>query len=172
MLRPPAASSRPARGVVLAVLAGVAVVALSPTTRALEGSLLVAGALVLLVLVQRVRAVDLSGRHSSYELALRRPAPTSTRIGELERIERAVALANANAFDLHFRLRPILREIAAHRLARRGLELDGGSPAVPGALGDELWELVRPDRTPPDNRAGPGLPLPRLEAAVGALEAV
>ena len=173
MLRPPAASSRPARGVVLAVLAGVAVVALSPTTRALEGSLLVAGALVLLVLVQRVRAVDLSGRHSSYELALRRPAPTSTRIGELERIERAVALANANAFDLHFRLRPILREIAAHRLwARHAVDLDRAPDRARPLVEDRVWEVVRPGRPAPRDAFGPGLRQRDLAAIVDGLERI
>ena len=65
----------------------------------------------------------------------------------------------ARAFDLHYRLRPVVREIAAGRLERRGLRLDTGNDAVRERLGEELWQLTRPDREPPHNRqgAGPGL---------------
>ena len=41
----------------------------------------------------------------------------SQSLPELERTDRAVLLSASNAFDVHYRLRPILREIAAQRLA-------------------------------------------------------
>ena len=65
-------------------------------------------------------------RPSAFDAALRtRPGPVQ-RIPELERMEREVALGLATAFDLHYRLRPRLRGIAAELLAsRRGIELDG-----------------------------------------------
>ena len=153
-------------------LAAVAILALAPSARALEGSILVAGALLLLVLVGRARALDRPRGPSAYEEALRRRPRAPVRFGELAAVERAVALGSSNVFDLHFRLRPLLRDVATHRLARHGLELDGGSPAVPAALGEELWELVRPDRPAPRDRSAPGIGLPRLEAALHALEAV
>ena len=37
-------------------------------------------------------------------------------------------------------------------------------------LGDETWELVRPDRPEPADRHAPGLPLGALERAVASLE--
>jgi hypothetical protein len=43
---------------------------------------------------------------------------------------------------------------------------------VRALLGEELWELLRPDRRPPEDRLGPGLPLPQLQAAVERLEAI
>ncbi|MET0607959.1 MAG: hypothetical protein ABW045_04315, partial [Gaiellaceae bacterium] len=91
----------------------------------------------------------------------------------LAKLEREVVLASGTSFDVHFRLRPVLREIAVHRLAsRRGLTLDSGSPEVRTLVGDELWEVVRPDREPPDDRFGPGLPLARLRLALDRLESI
>jgi hypothetical protein len=61
-----------------------------------------------------------------------RPRRMTQRLPELERTERAVLLSASTAFDVHYRLRPILREIAAQRLAtRRGLLLDDGGAAPP-----------------------------------------
>ena len=36
-------------------------------------------------------------------------------------------MASARQFDLHYRLRPILRDVAAARLERRGLALDSAA---------------------------------------------
>ena len=51
--------------------------------------------------------------------------PEPARIAELDRLEREVALATSRDFDLHYRLRPVLREIAdvAARAARRRARL-------------------------------------------------
>lgn len=92
------------------------------------------------------------------------------RIPELDRLEREVALAASRDFDLHFRLRPVLREIAQSRLERRGVQLDSESPRVRELLGDELWELTAADREPPAYRQAPGLPLEDLERTVVRLE--
>ena len=80
-------------------------------------------------------------------------------------MERGVTLGVAHAFDFHARLRPLLRDVAAARLAlSRGIDLD--SPAGRAALGEEAWELLRPDRPAPDDRFGPGVPAERLRALV------
>jgi hypothetical protein len=92
---------------------------------------------------------------------------------DLERTERLLTISAATAFDFHYRLRPILREVAEQRLAdRRGLRLDGGGPEVEAILGDELWQLVRPDREPPRDRFLPDVDRATLERAVAQLEAV
>jgi hypothetical protein len=97
----------------------------------------------------------------------------SARPRELAKLEREVVLGTATAFDVHMRLRPLLREIAAHRLAsRRGLDLDTGSGAVRAALGEDVWRLVRPGVEPPDDRFAPGLPLPALRTALDTLERI
>jgi hypothetical protein len=158
-------------GVLVAVLIAFSTV---PRERVIDGYLLFVGGLLLFGLVRATRqAGESEASGSPYERALRRRERAPARPGELARLEREVALAAGNSFDLHFRLRPVLREIAAHRLVtRRGVALDGGSLEVPALLGDELWEIVRPDRAPPDDRFGPGLPLARLRGLLERLERI
>jgi hypothetical protein len=82
-------------------------------------------------------------------------------------------MAAGTAFDVHYRLRPLLRDIAEHRLAaRRGLVLDSGNEAVRKALGEELWELVRPDRAAPRFHHDPGFRVAQIREAVETLEAI
>ena len=161
----------------LAVTVGLVLLVLTlfvpvPRERLLDGYVLFVGGLVLLGLARLTSRTGHESR-SVYEAALRPVRPRPERLRELARLEREVSLGATHSFDLHVRVRPHLRAIAEHRLeSRRGLRLDDGSPAVRALLGDELWELVRPDRRPPDDRLSPGLPVPRLRAAVERLEAI
>ena len=99
------------------------------------------------------------------------PEPPEERpIAELHRLGRELTMGSTRAFDLHYRLRPVLREIASARLEQRGLVLDSGSSAVQDALGDELWELTAPDREPPHNRLAPGAGLEKLDRTITRLE--
>jgi hypothetical protein len=163
---------------VLAVAVGLLVAALvgfagAPVGRIVDGYVLFVGSLLLLGLVRATRLAGDTGERSGYEQALRRRERARARPRELARLEREVSLATGTAFDLHFRLRPVLREVAAHRLAtRRGLALDAGSPEVRALLGEELWELVRPEREPPADRFAAGLGLVRLRGAVDRLERI
>jgi hypothetical protein len=110
---------------------------------------------------------------SPFDAALRRRPRRPERLPELERFEREVALGLATAFDLHFRLRPSLRRTAGELLAsRRGIELDADPDAARRALGNETWELVRPDREPPPDRFAPGLDVAALRRVVSTLEAI
>jgi hypothetical protein len=91
-------------------------------------------------------------------------------IAELDRIDRLVVLGAANEFDLHYRLRPLLRQIVAERLYDlHGVELDRDPERARPLLGDELWEVVRPDRKV-GRRLGPGLPAAELAGHVERLE--
>jgi hypothetical protein len=97
----------------------------------------------------------------------------SRRLPELDRTERAVLLSASTAFDVHYRLRPILREIAGMRLAtRRGLGLDADTEAARAIVGEETWQLVRPDREPPEPRWGPGISARQLREVVAVLERI
>lgn len=90
---------------------------------------------------------------------------------ELERTERVLTMATSASFDLHFRLRPMLREVAEQRLAdRHGLALDGGGERVERLLGDGLWAIVRPDREAPRRRFGPGVEPAELAGMIDRLE--
>jgi hypothetical protein len=134
---------------------------------------LVLGALAVLGAVLATRKAFPADEGSALAAALEREPRRPIRPHELERLEREVTLGTSTAFDLHYRLRPALREIAEQRLAdRRGLRLDAGGPEVEDALGAELWELVRPDRQPPVERHARGLDVARLRRIVARLEAL
>jgi hypothetical protein len=95
------------------------------------------------------------------------------RPAELERLEREVHLSLAGSFYLHHRLRPVLREIASHRLLlRHGLDLDLRPDAAQALLGDTAWSWLRPDRPEPRDRWAPGPPLAELTAVIDALERI
>jgi hypothetical protein len=95
------------------------------------------------------------------------------RLRQLEAIERRLSGARANAYELHTRLRPTVIEIAAARLARRhGVQLGSDPNACRPLLGAHVWELVRPDREPPEERFGHGWERRELEALVYELERI
>ena len=162
----------------LAVLVGLGLLGASlfypvPAGRAVQAYLLFLGALVAFLLVQATREASPATAESAYERALRRRVRRPARPPELEKLEREVVLSAMSSFDLHMRLRPLLREVAAHRLAtRRGLDLDLGGPEVEAALGPELWHLLQPHREPPHDRFAPGLPLGDLRRVLDTVERI
>jgi len=140
---------------------------------ALAAWVLAVGAVGLALLVAATRDALPEPRPSPLDPDADDEGPPSKTLPELASVERIVGLGLDSAFDVHFRLRPLLRELAEHRLAtRRGIDLDAGPDAARLALGDELWELVRADRERPADRLARGLTLAEVEAAVAALEAV
>jgi hypothetical protein len=134
-------------------------------TLALRIYLLFLGALLMLVVVSAVNAAAPRVRRSDLTAALdERPAPAGP-VSQLVKIEREVTLSIGNAYDLHTRLLPHLREIAFARLERRGQR------PGPDTLG-RWWELLRPDRPEPSDRFGPGIPERELRELVADLEAI
>lgn len=127
--------------------------------------LLFLGGLLMLVVVSAVSAAAPRARRSDLSAALNeRPEPAGP-VPQLAKVEREVTLAIGNAYDLHTRLLPHLREIAAARLERRGQR------PGPDTLG-RWWELLRPDRPEPSERFAPGIPEAELRALVADLEAI
>jgi hypothetical protein len=101
------------------------------------------------------------------------PAPERLPPHSLGRIEHEVALSAAGSFDLHFRLVPRLRALASGLLSsRRSLSLEASPDQAREVLGDEAWELVRPDRPAPQERLGKGMPPSELARVVDALETI
>jgi type IV secretory pathway TrbD component len=90
----------------------------------------------------------------------------------LEELEHAVEFAGSTAFDFHFRLRPHLMRAARGALDRHGVDLEGQPERSRQLLGQEAWELVRPDRPPPERRNARGLDLGRLQRVVDRLDAL
>jgi hypothetical protein len=139
----------------------------------LDVYVLTVGAMALLAAILATRRAFPAEEGSSLAEALEREERGPVRPPELERTERLLSMASTTAFDLHYRLRPVLREVAEQRLADRcGLRLDSGDPRVREACGEELWEVVRPDREPPDVRYRPGLKPSVLGRLVERLEEI
>ncbi len=93
-----------------------------------------------------------------------------SRPGALEQLEWMVGSGRHTAGDVQVRVRPVLREIAVALLRRRGVRLDADSERARALLGDELWEIVKPDRPRPSDHRLPGLELSTLERLVERLE--
>jgi hypothetical protein len=146
--------------------------ALAPGRHELELDIyaLTLGALAVVCAVTWLRRALPPAGESSLQRALERARPARSQLPELARLERELYIGAAQAFDLHYRVRPVLREIALARLAERGLRLDSGEEAVREALGDELWDLVRPDREPPADRQGGAIGFAGVERLVARLE--
>lgn len=134
----------------------------------LDVFILVAGGIALVNVVIAAREAYPLEEGSALAEALDREPATPHRPAELERLERELTMAASTAFDLHARLRPVLREIASTRLAARGVRLEDGE----AELGADVWELVRPDRAPPTDRHAEGIPPQRLRRVVEELEAL
>lgn len=168
--------SRLDRSVALAITAtiwaGLFLVVL-PDRAALVGHiwLVVVLALALGVALERLRR-DLPRRASSFDAAFAPRANSRARPASLERAEREVTLATGTAFDVHFRLRPMLQSLSAGLLLRRGIDVERDPARAEELLGPEVWELVRPDRPPPDDRTASGVPIETVERVVGDLERI
>ena len=159
-------------GVLAATIAVLASWWIAPGRRELELDLFVLalGGMSMLAMTSWLKQVAPADERSGFEAALvshPRPSPT---VQELDRLERELSMGAARAFDLHSRVRPVLREIASARLARRGLELDARATPVRELLGDELADLLDPDRQLPDDRQAAGPGLDGLRAAIERLE--
>lgn len=140
---------------------------------ALDAWVLALGAVGLATLVDTTRSALPEPRPSALDADDAGEGPPPETLPELARVSRVLALGLDSAFDVHYRLRPLLREVAEHRLATRlGIDLDGRPDAARAALGEELWELVRKDRERPRYHFAKGLSLAQVEAALARLEAV
>ena len=130
----------------------------------------VAGGVLTGLVVALARSLD-PVEPSLFDLGLRQSNRPVERVKQLEQLEREVTLGRYNAWDLHTRLRPTLRETAGGLLAaRRGVDLEREPERAASLLGADGWELVRPDHTPPQHRHAPGVDAAVLDGAISALE--
>ncbi len=130
------------------------------------------GALLLLALTR----VASEGQRRKRPSLLDRDEQRSTRpeqLPELARVEREVVLGTAREFDLHMRIRPLLRDVAEHRLWRsHGIDFEREPDRAREVLGKEAWDLVKPDRPAPNERFRAGLSLAGLRRVVDTIEKV
>jgi hypothetical protein len=161
-------------GFVFSIAVGVTALAVSGARSVLlEVYLLGMGGVLLLALVRTTREEEPFADSSDFDRALAemsRRHPSDS--GELTLV-RDIKQSRSSALHLHVRLRPILREIAAHRLWMRfGVDLDREQERARGLIGPNAWELVRPDRLPPDDRLAPGPASAELRVVVDELERI
>jgi hypothetical protein len=155
--------------VAVATVGLIVVLGLHPvsTERIAAGYVLVLAAIGLGAVTRILGAESWHERSSQFEHVLSRKPPETGRPAELVRIEREITLGTTSAGHLHMRLLPLLRDAAAARL---GIDFELRPERAHAALGDESWELLRPDRLAPADRNAPGLPLRRVRAVVDSLE--
>jgi hypothetical protein len=162
----------PVGGVVVATIGFLVAIGLRPisTGEIVAAYVLALTALALLMLMRIARTGDEWERtRSELELALTPRKRSRVRPAELVRTERDLMLSMTNAGELHTRLLPKLRAVAAARLAE-GHDLDLRHARE--MLDEETWELLRPDRPAPDDRGAPGLPMARIAALLDTVESL
>jgi hypothetical protein len=161
-----------ARALVVPTIALLGIAAFVPGRIALGVRIyaLVLGAVVVVVLVLALK------RAYPNETVLRvaaSPARRGMPPSSLARIELETTLAAAGTFDLHYRLVPRVRALAVGLLSsRRRVSLELDRDTARSILGEDVWELVRPDRPPPEDRQAKGIPPRELARVVEALEAI
>lgn len=79
-----------------------------------------------------------------------------------------------NAYDLHFRFRPLLIDVVSDLLSLRArIDFHEHPEQAQAHLGADLWEVVRPDRPVPKGRFGdPGLSPQALQRVLLDLERI
>lgn len=165
----------------LAVLALLATLALLPVDllapdrlwAALLAYLLLLAALAIWLLVHLVATTYPPATANAFQAALRRPPTRPLQPEPLLQLGRLLTYAQTSSVDLHYRLRPLLRAIAAQRLAnRRNVSLEEQPERAQALLHPAAWELLRPDRPPPADRHARGLDLATLSHIVATLEEI
>ena len=161
-------------GLVFSAAIAIAAFAVSGVRDALlEVYLLGIGGVFLLALVRTTNGSGSGTATSDFDRAfadMGRRYPSDS--GELSLVH-DVQQSVASSFHLHTRLRPLLREIAAHRLWMRfGVDLDREHERARGLVGGEAWELVRPERPSPGDRLASGPPASHLSKVVEELERI
>ncbi|HEU5430464.1 MAG TPA: hypothetical protein VFU81_02310 [Thermomicrobiales bacterium] len=105
------------------------------------------------------------------EFAKPAPPPPLEWPPRLREIERLVAYSKWDAADYNARLQPVLRAIAAQRLAAQTIDLDADPDAARRALGDLVWTLLEP-KDPIALRRDGGIDPDGLRMVVATLEAL
>lgn len=87
---------------------------------------------------------------------------------------RDLLLLSSNAYDLHFRFRPILIDVVSDLLALRArIDFHEHPEQARPLIGPVLWDLVRPDRPVPAGRfSDPGLDAQSMKRLLDELERI
>jgi hypothetical protein len=164
--------AKTALAAVVALVVLLAIPRLS-TPRALGIWVVLVTALVLVTLIRHSRGSGEPEPASRFEQALSERKRATARPEELLRMDRELVLGSADADHAYRRLLPLLRATAAARIAsRHGFELERRPEAARALLGEDVWDLLRPDRPAPEDRHGSGVPRDRIEAVIERVESL
>jgi hypothetical protein len=160
-------------GLTVTAAAGVAAIASAGAREiVLDVYLLCIGGVLLLAFVRATRAHAAVEGTSPFDAVFAAMHRAPAESGE-PTLVRDLELSTYSAFHLHARLRPLLRDIAAHRLrSRYGVELDAEPARARELVGPAAWDLVRPDRPPPVDRLARGASPEELQSVVDGLDAI
>jgi hypothetical protein len=157
-----------ARGAALVAAVTVAVVA-SGFLIGYPAEVAAATAIALAAVAAIVTTRDLALCARSRDRAASR-ADGPRQVDQLRRVGDALAAAQASELGVERELRPLLRPMAAMRLARRGVDLDRHLETARALLGDPLWEIVRVDRPSASNLVAGGISTGELDSMIERLE--
>jgi hypothetical protein len=166
---------RLAKAALAAVVALVVLLAIPKlsTPRALGIWVVLVTALVLVLLIRQSRGSGEPEPASRFEQALRGRKRATAQPEELLRMDRELVLGSADADHAQRRLLPLLRATAAARIAaRHGFELERRPEEARALLGEDVWELLRPDRPEPEDRHASGVPRERIAAVIERVESL
>jgi hypothetical protein len=154
-------------------LAGLLSTSKLSTSRAVAIWVVLVTALVLVLLIRHSRESGGPEPASRFEQALRRRKAATSQPEELLRMDRELVLGSADADHAQRRLLPLLRSVAAARIAaRHGFELERRPEAARALLGEDVWELLRPDRPEPEDRHATGVPRRQIVAVIDRVESL
>jgi hypothetical protein len=138
--------------------------------RVVDVYLVALAAVLMLMLIRAARTLlpeRAASRFDAAHAGLRRRPPKPAELT----LERDVELGRLNAFHFHTRVRPVLQEIASYRLRHRyGVELEREPARARELVPSATWDVVRPDRRPPDDRLAPGPSPDSLRKVLAELE--
>jgi len=151
---------------------GVLVVLLAihalPTARALAIWVVL---LTAIALRELVRSIPRHTQRPVFEAALRQRGTVAPTPSAFASMERELQLAMGFADHAHRRFFPLLRAAASARLAtRHGIDLERRPDAARRLLGDDTWDLLRPDRPRPTDSLAKGPRRDEIAAVIGRLE--
>jgi hypothetical protein len=129
-----------------------------------EAALIVAaGCVAAAAVLQRMPGSPAAARRRS------RPAASDGTPAVLRSDRRMLQLALASAGETHHRLVPAVRELAAGATERRRGPVARAPEEMESLVSPVTWDLIRPDRRPPDDARERGISVGELETVLDDL---
>jgi hypothetical protein len=146
-----------------------------PGSRAIAIGIVLFAAIAFAELVLAARVTDEVNTRAALEFEhalFPRPA-VIRRPDQLERVDRDLVLGAVTDVWARHGLFPRLRTVAAARLsARRGIDLARNPDAARDLLGEEMWELLHPDRPEAPDRYAQSVTLEEVDGMLDRLESL